>query len=158
MNEKLLILLAFGALLLSYLKNKKRTKDTVSQAFGMGKGMILEIVSILALLGLIMAWLPPEVIQKVLGSGNSILSAINGALIGTITLIPAFIAFPLAKDLLNSGANLSAIAAFITTLTMVGVVTLPLEIRYFGKKFSYVRNGLSFILALVIALGVVILV
>ena len=102
MNEKLLIGLALLALLFSFFKDKKKTKDTFLQAFGMGKGMIVEIMVILALLGLIMAWLPPELIQKVLGSGNSIISAINGAFIGTVTLIPAFIAFPLAKDLLNT--------------------------------------------------------
>ena len=42
--------------------------------------------------------------------------------------------------------------AFITTLTMIGVVTLPLEIKELGKKMALLRNGLSFIIAIVIAL------
>jgi hypothetical protein len=35
---------------------------------------------------------------------------------------------------------------------MVGIVTLPLEKREFGMKFAAVRNGLSFLFAIVIAL------
>jgi hypothetical protein len=35
---------------------------------------------------------------------------------------------------------------------MVGVVTFPLENKTFGTKFTVVRNGLSFIFAILIAL------
>jgi hypothetical protein len=42
--------------------------------------------------------------------------------------------------------------AFITTLTMIGVVTLPLAIKEPGKEMSFLRNGLSFIIAIAIAL------
>ena len=38
----------------------------------------------------------------------------------------------------------------MTTLMMVGVVTLPLEIAYFGRSVAVVRNVLSFIAAVVI--------
>jgi uncharacterized membrane protein YraQ (UPF0718 family) len=41
--------------------------------------------------------------------------------------------------------------AFLTTLTMVGVVTYPLESREFGAQFALTRNVLSFISALMIA-------
>ena len=45
-----------------------------------------------------------------------------------------------------------SVAAFITTLTMVGVVTLPLEIKEMGKKITILRNVFSFVFAIVIAL------
>jgi len=35
---------------------------------------------------------------------------------------------------------------------MVGVLTLPLEMKYFGVKVSLMRNALSFIGAIVIGL------
>jgi len=44
------------------------------------------------------------------------------------------------------------IAAFISTLMMVGVVTMPMEIKFFGKKATYLRNGLAFIFSLIVAL------
>jgi uncharacterized membrane protein YraQ (UPF0718 family) len=72
--------------------------------------------------------------------------------IGSITLIPGFIAFPLAKILLENGAGISQIAAFISTLMMVGIITIPLEIKYWGKKATFIRNALAFIFSIIIAM------
>jgi uncharacterized membrane protein YraQ (UPF0718 family) len=74
------------------------------------------------------------------------------SILGSITLIPGFIAFPLAAALLKSGAGYMQIAAFVSTLMMVGVVTLPMEIKFFGKKAAYLRNGLAFVFSLIVAL------
>ena len=64
--------------------------------------------------------------------------------------IPGPVAFPLAGTLLKLGASLPALAVFVTTLMMVGIVTAPMEISYFGKRFVIMRQALSFILAVII--------
>ena len=46
------------------------------------------------------------------------------------------------------------VATFMTTLMMVGVVTLPLEIKYFGKHVAIARNALNFAAAIIIGLVV----
>ena len=43
------------------------------------------------------------------------------------------------------------IAAFISTLMMVGVVTMPVEIKYFGKKMTIYRNLMAFIFSFFVA-------
>jgi hypothetical protein len=35
---------------------------------------------------------------------------------------------------------------------MIGTVTLPMEMKMLGKKFALLRNGLSFIMAVIIAI------
>ena len=40
----------------------------------------------------------------------------------------------------------------MTTHMMVGVTTLPVEFRYFGKRVAIIRNSLNFIVAIVIGL------
>jgi hypothetical protein len=42
---------------------------------------------------------------------------------------------------------------FLTTLTMVGLVTFPLERREFGLRFTTTRNIFSFAFAIMIALA-----
>jgi len=74
------------------------------------------------------------------------------ALLGAILHIPSLVSFPLAASILESGASVTAVAVFITTLTMIGVVTLPVEIRELGRKMALLRNGISFIIAIVIGL------
>jgi uncharacterized membrane protein YraQ (UPF0718 family) len=74
------------------------------------------------------------------------------ALVGSVTVMPGFVAFPLAGILKNSGIPYSIIAAFTITLMMVGILTLPIEATYLGKKVALIRNAISFIIALIIAL------
>ena len=44
------------------------------------------------------------------------------------------------------------IGAFVSSLMMVGIVTMPVEIKYFGKKLTLLRNGLAFSFSFVVAL------
>lgn len=142
----------------SLKKDKKRTLGAVKMSGGMMKGMASEIIAILFLIGLILTFIPPEAIKKYMGDANTLLSTITFALIGCISLIPAFVAFPLVGSLLDAGAGIVPVVAFLTTLTMVGVVTFPLEKKEFGMKFTVVRNSLSFVFAVVIALAMGVLI
>lgn len=137
---------------ISIVKDKKKTFNSIKMSSGMMKNMIGEIIGILFLIGLILTFIPPETIKQYLGQSNILLSTIIAALVGSITLIPAFVAFPLVGSLVNAGASIVPTVAFLTTLTMVGIVTFPLEKREFGLKFALNRNSLSMGFAIIIAL------
>ncbi len=139
-------------LIFSFIKDKGKTKQALKMAFGMGKGMFVSILSIIFLIGFILTVLPPESIAEFVGKQSLLLATVISAAFGTITLIPAFIAFPLVGTLVNAGVGVVPAVAFLTTLTMVGIVTFPLEKRAFGLKFTAARNGLSFVFAIAIAL------
>ena len=83
-----------------------------------------------------------------MGEGSGFTGWGLAAFFGSVSLIPGFIAFPLSSVLIKSGVAYSTIAVFITTLMMVGIVTLPLEARFFGLKTSIVRNIFSLMAAL----------
>ena len=51
----------------SFAKNKGKTKQALKMAFGMGKGMLGSILSIIFLIGLILTILPPESIAEFVG-------------------------------------------------------------------------------------------
>jgi uncharacterized membrane protein YraQ (UPF0718 family) len=157
MTTVIMVLLAVGFLLFSIIKSRKKTIESVKIAKKLFQNTFVEVAGVMALVGLVLALLPPDLIQQLLGGESKILSTVFGALIGTVTIMPAFIAFPLSKSLYMSGAHLVTIAAFLTTLTMVGVATYPIEVRHFGRKFTLVRNSISFVMALLIALGMGIL-
>ncbi len=150
--------LTAGFCMSSFLKDKDKTKKAFNMAFGMGKGMLGSILSIIFLIGLILTILPPQQIAVFMGKQNLLLATVVSAAFGTITLIPAFIAFPLVGTLVNAGVGNIPSVAFLTTLTMVGIITFPLERKEFGMKFALTRNALSFLFAIIIALvmGVII--
>ena len=76
------------------------------------------------------------------------------SLVGSVTFIPGFISYPLAGILHSRGVPYTVLAAFVTTLMMVGVVTFPLEQRFLGTKVAVIRNVLYFCLALVTSLAI----
>ncbi|OQY38561.1 MAG: permease [Spirochaetaceae bacterium 4572_7] len=153
MTVIIMIIVTLVLLTFSIIKSRKKSIKSVQIAKKMLLNTFVEVTGVMAIVGLILALIPTDIIKSLLGGESKSVSTILGAAIGTITIMPAFIAFPLAQSLYVSGAHLVAIAAFLTTLTMVGLATFPIEARHFGKKFAIVRNGVSFLMALVIALG-----
>jgi len=135
----------------SIMKSKEKSKEAMKKSKGMMKNMIGDIIGIILMIGLILTFIPPEIIKTVLGSDNTLLSSLVAAVVGSITLIPAFVAFPLVGSFVDAGASIVPGVAFLTTLTMVGVVTFPLEKKEFGMKFAVTRNLLSFGAAILIA-------
>lgn len=138
--------------IISLIKDKKKTFVSMKKSKKMMGHMVIEIISIIFLIGLILTLIPPESIENLLGSANVFLSTVVAAIVGSITLIPAFVAFPLVGSFVDVGASIVPAVAFLTTLTMVGIVTFPLEKQEFGLKFAVTRNVLSFSFAIVIAL------
>ena len=139
-------------LLLSFLKDKNKTRMSLKKAWKAFENILPQFLSILILIGIMLAVLSPEVISSLIGKQSGWLGMILAAAIGSITLIPGFIAFPLASALLKSGAGFMQIAVFISTLMMVGIVTIPVEIKYFGKKATILRNALAFAFSFVVAI------
>lgn len=144
--------LAVGLMAFSLIKGKDKTVKAMKRSKAMMGSMMGQIVAIIFLIGLVLAFVPTETIRTVLGSDTPLRSTLLGAAIGSVTLIPAFVAFPLIGSMISAGADIVPAVAFLTTLTMVGVVTFPLEQREFGRKFAISRNVLSFVLAMGIAL------
>jgi len=144
-------------LIYSFTKSTGRTGKSLKIALTKGLNLAPWMIGIIVLIGVILSFVPPPVIEQYLGGEMTIYQVGAAALIGTISMIPNLVAMPLAGSLIESGASFTTIAAFLTTLTMVGVVTLPLELKEMGKKITFWRNFLAFFFAVVIALAIGIL-
>lgn len=144
---------SISALILSFYKSKEKTKKALLKAWKAFENIMPQFLSIIIIIGVMLTVLSPEQISKLLGNESGWGGVILAALIGSVTLIPGFVAFPLAAALLKGGAGYMQIAAFISTLMMVGIITIPLEIKYFGKKAAILRNLFAFIFSFVVAFG-----
>lgn len=144
-------ILAITLLILSFIKNRTKTFIALKKALKMFRTILPQFIAILLLMGVLLAIVSQETIKTVIGTNSGIIGVIVSALIGAIALIPALIAFPVAAELLNNGAGLAQIAVFISTLTTVGVVTIPIEIKYFGKKIAILRNACFFLASFFVA-------
>ena len=136
-------------LAVSWVKDPAKTKLALKKAWRSFENILPSILAILLLIGLILTVLDPQTISKLLGAGSGAWGMAIAAVVGCVTLIPGFVAFPLAASLLAAGAGYGQIAIFISTLMMVGAATLPLEMKYFGRRTALRRNAFSLVLAVV---------
>lgn len=133
-------------------KDKMKTKKALKKAWKALENILPQFLGVIVLVGLMMAIFDAEFISKIIGDQSGPLGVVLSALVGSITLIPGFIAFPTAAILLSNGAGYTQIAAFVSSLMMVGVMTLPVEIQYFGKKLAWSRNLLAFLFSFLVAI------
>jgi len=149
---KILLVMTFIALVLSLVSDRKKTVSGIKIGLKLFVGLLPTVLNILILVSIFLYLVPKETLANLLGKNFGMLGLMIAAVLGSVSLIPMFITYPLAAILLKSGVSYQVLAVFITTLLMVGVLTLPLEAKYFGLKVSIIRNVLSFIGALIIGL------
>ena len=138
---------AAAGLGVSYFRSREKTKMALKKAWKSFENILPQFLSVLLIIGIMLSVLSGDTISKLLGKESGILGMAIAAAIGSITLIPGFVAFPLAASLLKAGAGYGQITMFVTTLMMVGVVTLPVESKYFGRKTAIRRNLFALVYA-----------
>ena len=145
-------IIAVAGLLIAFAKDKDKAIKSLKMAGKSFIRMLPMVFVIIIIIGLLLGFVPSEQISKFVGEQSGMKGILLVGVAGAVLHIPALLSFPLAASLLEEGASVSAVAAFITTLTMIGTITLPLEIKELGKKMAILRNGISFVIAIIIAL------
>lgn len=158
MTGVILYSLSFILLILSFIKDKDKTKKAIQIAFKSFENIMPQFLGIIILVGILLAFLNPETISKLIGGNSGFLGVFLSSIIGSITMMPTFVAFSLGNTLLQSGAGYPQVAALISTLTLVGFLTYPMESKYIGKKAAFLRNFIAFLFTFLVAyiLGMVI--
>ncbi len=145
-----LIVIAAVAITTSLIADRRKTLEGLRRGLLIFLRILPAIGALLVFLSIVLYLLPSEVIVEYLGEEAGIMGHIIAAVTGSVALMPGFIAYPLAAVLVRSGVSYAVIAVFITTLMMVGILTLPIEIRFFGVRIALVRNLFYLIGALII--------
>lgn len=147
-----LTLLTAICLMASLVADRSKTLEGIRKGSVMFVKLLPVILSVIILISVLMYFVPPSLIVEHLGEDAGSAAWLIAAIAGAVALIPGFIAYPLAGILVQNGVSYQIIAVFITTLMMVGIVTLPIESRFFGLKTALLRNVLFFIGSLIIGL------
>ena len=143
--------LAALLLLFSFLKDKRKTLLSLKKAWKMFTGVLPQFIAILLFVGVALAVLSPETIRRMIGEETGFIGMLLASLVGAFSLVPVMIAFPIVSELLKSGAGIIQMAVFVSTLTTVGLITIPIETKYLGKKIAVLRNMLAFAFSFITA-------
>ena len=86
---------------------------------------------------------------------NSYIDLLIGNMAGSISFGIPITSYIIGGELINEGVSLIAVTAFMVAWVTVGFIQFPAEAKILGKKFAIIRNLLSFIFSILIALATV---
>lgn len=146
------IIVALFLLFLSYIKDKKKTLKALNSILKISLNVLPVIFFIFIVMGLITVFVSRETIANLLGSKSGIQGILLGEILGAVALIQPSAVYPFSGTLLNKGASYAVLYAFIGTAILIGISTLPAELKFLGKKFTLIRNLLTFLIIFIFSL------
>ena len=139
------------AVLASFIADRGKTLRALKISVKRFVKILPSFLTMIILVSIVLLLIPDAVISNYLGGSNKSVGVIFASFFGSVTLMPGFIAYPLCGILLKKGVAYMVLAAFVTTLMMVGVLTAPIEKAYFGMKVTVIRNVISLVIALIVS-------
>jgi uncharacterized membrane protein YraQ (UPF0718 family) len=142
-------------------KNKQKAKpgnifSSIYRAFRNFSTVFPIFLGVILLVGLLRTYISPSTISSVF-RGHIISDTLLASIIGSISAGNAVTSYIIGGELLKEGISLFAVTAFIVAWVTVGVVQFPAEAAILGKRFALLRNFLSFILSIGVAITTVVL-
>ena len=114
-------------------------------------GLLPILAGVVLLIGLFNVFISKELLFSIF-PGTMALDTLLGACFGSILAGNPINSYVIGGELLEHGVSLFAVTALIISWVTVGLVQLPAEIAALGRRFALVRNGISFVLSIVIAI------
>lgn len=111
-----LYLLAAAGIAASFARDREKTVKALYIAKESFLRILPDFGTVLVIIGIMLTFLSPATISNLLGRESGTWGMLAAAAVGSVTLIPGFVAFPLAKSLLDCGAGIPQVAVFISRL------------------------------------------
>jgi hypothetical protein len=108
-------------------------------------------MGVLMLLALADALIPKEAYQWFF-TGHKLLDPLMRAAVGSIATGNPISGYIIAGELRQQGISLLAVAAFLVAWVTVGIIQLPAEALMLGRRFAVVRNIVSLVLSILVAI------
>ena len=129
------------------MKEMKQSAIKAVRALWKTIPMILGTVLLVSLISVLI----PKSFYISVFSKNLIFDSFVGALVGSVSAGTPITSYIISGELLNQGISLLAVTAFLVAWVTVGVVQLPAEAAFLGKRFAVIRNITAFVFAIIVA-------
>ena len=136
--------LAVILFLIGYYKGEGQHIIGMKSALRMTVQILPLLIFAFIVAGMVQVLVPQELLSKLVGAE----SGMRGILIGTVAgaLAPGgpYVSLPVAAGLLQAGAGVGTMVAFLTGWSLWAVSRLPMEVGIMGWKFTLIRIASTF--------------
>ena len=152
MTSIILYSLAIILLIISFIKDKSKTKEAIILGLKSFENILPQFLCIIISVGILLSFFTTDTISKILGNSSGFWGIILADIIGAIAMMPTFVAFSLGNTLLLNGAGYSQVGALVSSLVLSGLMTVPLEAKYIGKRAALLRNLIAFLFSIIVGI------
>lgn len=132
-------------------KGNSKIKNAFARTLNSFKQTIPVLLGVLLFLSFVITVVPKTFYTNIF-SGNKFIDPVVGALLGSASAGSPIASYVLGGEFLEQGVSLLAITAFMLAWVTVGLIQLPAESLMLGKKFAIIRNIVSFISSIIVAI------
>jgi len=149
-------LVVFTFVLILYIIYFKKDKSELKRALKKSLTMFIQnsirVFAIFVIISLLESFLSKESVGKFLLKLSGLKGILLGELTGAIMMGPTASAYPIARYLFDHGAQAGVVSAFLLSWVMIGMISIPLEYKELGGRFTIMRNILAFFSIVILAL------
>lgn len=131
-------------------------KKAAKKTFKNFKKTIPILLGVLLLVSLFVSIVPKSLYPEIF-TGNSFFDPLIGSGFGSFATGNPLTSYIIGGELLEEGVTMVAVTAFIVSWVTVGIVQFPAESMTLGRRFAAVRNIISFLLSMLVAVFTVFL-
>jgi uncharacterized membrane protein YraQ (UPF0718 family) len=139
-----------------YIVYLRRDRLKLKKAIKKGSKNFLQnsirIFAVFIIIGVLQNFLSKESVGNFLLKFSGIKGILTGSITGAIMMGPVATGYPISGYLLENGASISLVSSFLASWVMIGIISISLEIKNLGKRFTLARNLFAFISIIIIAL------
>ncbi len=144
--------IAIALLIIAYLKGGGEHILGLKEA---GK-ILLQILPLLIfafiIAGMVKILVPTEMISKWVGTESGFRGILIGTVVGGLSPGGPYTSMPIAAGLLQAGAGIGTMVAFMTGWSLWAFTRLPLEVGIMGWKFTGIRLACTFFFPIIAGL------
>jgi uncharacterized membrane protein YraQ (UPF0718 family) len=156
MNNLLFAVIVNGIVFIAWLILLSKDKEKGLKAIKIGGQTIFSMLPLILIIvgsiGVLSSFISPDQISNYLGDRAGIKGFFFISVVSSFLQIPGIVAFPIAATLRQSGAAIGTVAVFACASTMASVFTLPIEMKYLGKKLPFIRTGFTYVISVAVGL------
>ncbi|MBO8130648.1 MAG: permease [Candidatus Marinimicrobia bacterium] len=135
----IMALLSTILFLIAYFQGKGNHIVGLKIAFRMTLDVLPLLIFAFILAGMIRSLIPNEIISKWIGQEAGFRGLLIGTIVGGITPGGPYVALPVIAGLIQSGASIGTMVAFVTAWSLWAIGRMPMEIAIVGWKFYLTR-------------------
>lgn len=145
------ILIGLAVSLLVFLFSPSKGLEIIKVTYNTFVQSVKIIIAVFFFIGLLQVWLSSETLSKIMGKEAGLFKYVIASIVPLFIGGSLFSIFPLLSTLLEKGASIGAVLAFITAWSGKAPL-IPLEIHFLGLRFTVLRTILIIPMALIIGI------